>query len=79
MNSGRSLLKNGQKYLANQDDLLQPINSSLTSGIFSRTTYSGKIYFVCICFVFKTILYLKNNRKQSQFRQHFRESSKFEK
>ncbi|CAO1390608.1 unnamed protein product [Diamesa serratosioi] len=45
MNSGRSLLKNGQKYLANQDDLLEPINSSLTSGIFSRTTYSGELSF----------------------------------
>lgn len=45
MNSGRSLLINGQKYLANQDDLLEPINSSLTSGIFSRTTYSGEYFF----------------------------------
>ncbi|CAO1382104.1 unnamed protein product [Diamesa tonsa] len=59
MNSGRSLLKNGQKYLANQDDLLQPINSSLTSGIFSRTTYSeNKVSFDNI---FASLLNSKSN------------------
>lgn len=67
MNSSRSLLKNGQKYLANQDDLLQPINSSLTSGIFSRTTYSGEVLFLLLfASCLKQFLVFENIRKQSK-------------